>query len=137
MANPTWPAALPYQPMKNAMVLSPPKVRARSDMDDGTARVRRRFRTAPWAMPQQWIWTANQFELFKTFYAVTLDEGAAWVDVPVFHGNAYATAALRFVEEPTAKMKGGWWIVDAKVEIDGFKVLTKAEANAIFPGAIP
>lgn len=136
MANAEWPYALPHQSLRSGLKPTPPKLRARTDFDDGTARTRRRFRTAPWQMAHRWVWTLEQYELFKSFWSVTLAEGAAWFDMPVFTGAGYAVCACRFVEEPQATLKGVSWTVDATLEVNGFTVLTKAEANDRWPGSI-
>ena len=138
MANVAWPTDLPHQPFRDALSPQPsPRLKATTEMEEGNKRQRRRFTQSPWVYPIRWHFDQGQFELFKTFYQVALDYGTAWFDVLVFHGEGYATAACQFVGEYKPRLQGVTWFVDATLDVDGLKVLTKAQANARWPGAIP
>lgn len=139
MANVPWPADLPHAPLKASLKLSPPKVKARSEMDDGRIRQRRRFTSAPRFIPHQWIWTIDQFKLFEVFYEDSLDAGTAWTDLLIWNGEEYAEAACRFDEQEgySASLKGVEATVNAKLEIDNYKRLTLAEAEARWPLSFP
>lgn len=137
MSNVPWPDDLPYQPFRDSLAIQPPKVLTRDDMDGGNVRVRRRTLVETWTYPLRQMFTAAQFELFKTYYSVALDEGAAWFDVPLFHGEDYEEAACRFVDRYEARLRGVNWFVTSSFETEGLKILTKAEANVRWPGSIP
>ena len=140
MPNYQWPSThLPAATLKSAIDLKPPRLQARSEMESGRARVRRRWTSGVWTTPAQWVWTHGQFELWKAIWMApeALAAGANWCDMPLFSGEAIATAAVRVQEDWSARLRGVMWTVSAQLEIDGLVVLSRAAANARWPGAIP
>ncbi|BCW89956.1 hypothetical protein sos41_31240 [Alphaproteobacteria bacterium SO-S41] len=140
MANFQWPTAyLPPWSLKSALKITPPNVLARTDMEAPKARVRRRWTDGLWPYPAALPLSLGQFELFKAIYADpdALDQGANWFDAPIYYGEGYAAAACRFVSPYDATLRGVTWTVAVNLEVEDLKVLTKAEVNARWAGAIP
>ncbi len=139
MANVPWPPGLPHPPLKASLKFAPPKVKARTEMDDGWIRQRRRFTSASRFIPHQWIWTIDQFKLFEVFYEESLYHGTAWTDLLIWNGEEYAEAACRFDEQEgySVTLKGVEATVTARLEVDGYKRLTLAEAEVRWPLSFP
>ncbi len=137
MANIQWPWGLPHQSLKTGFRLLPPELVARTDFDDGTARHRRRQRTAPWKAPQRWAWTEAEYLLFLGFWEHGLGHGAAWFDFPLWTVESYAVAACRFVGRFEPSLKGVTWTVDATLEVTNPAVLGREAINDRWPGTLP
>jgi len=81
----TWPTTLPV-PMLEGYELESGDPTARSDMESGPARVRRRFTAAPDEISLSVLLTEEQMNTFRDFWKNDWYQGAAWVFFPVRDG---------------------------------------------------
>lgn len=92
---------------------------ARTDMEAGPARQRRRFTTGPKTLEASWVLSAAQLALFETFHDVTVEGGSAWFTMPVPIGGLNSVRTVRFVEgyEVRAAAREFSYEVSAKLEV--------------------
>lgn len=116
---PQWPEnILPYEPTRSTYSLVHQDDNARTVMDVGPRRVRRRFTDTTTHVGVEWHWTALEFEYFRAFYEDDLQSGSLWFDVNVFTGSEYQTKRVRFLQPFESKDRGyDHWIVRAQLEI--------------------
>lgn len=112
-----WPDFLPV-PSLSGYELQRQKNKKRTDMDAGSPRVRRRFRSFPTHIPQQWLMNAKQFGMFEWWYDNSIDGGAAWFDAPQKNGTGMVTVQCRFIDDYKAKpVSSDLWQVTATLEV--------------------
>lgn len=83
----TWPSTLPIPQMAGYDVEATDPT-ARTDMDSGPARVRRRFTAAPDKVSLSFIMDEAQMIIFRAFWETDFLSGAAWVYMPIRDGIA-------------------------------------------------
>lgn len=110
---------------------------ARTDMDVGTARQRRRWTTTPTIFPVQFKFTRYQLAIFEGWYYNDAQEGAAWFNITLLSGLGLVTHEARFKGPYRSNPWNGsddanaeWWRVTAQLEIRDRPVLD-AGATAI------
>ncbi|QRM19562.1 hypothetical protein GBK02_09180 [Dechloromonas sp. TW-R-39-2] len=96
---------------------------ARTPMEAGPARVRRRFTRVPTHIPQRWILDQKQFGYFEWWFDNSVDEGAGWFTAPQKNGTGMVTVQCRFVDSEQGPYKAkplsnGLWEVTAELEVD-------------------
>lgn len=116
----TWPTTLPI-PKLIGYGLQTTDPTARTDMDSGPARVRRRFTAAPDRLTLSFIFTEAQMVIFRAFWLSDFQQGAAWVYMPIKDGIA-AGLVSRECRPLTGQFKGGLirdnvWMVEFDVEV--------------------
>lgn len=82
----TWPANLPV-PLLQGYELEAGDTTARTDMESGPARVRRRFTAAPDGVSLSLLLTETEMNTFRDFWDGDWAQGAAWVFFPVRDGR--------------------------------------------------
>ena len=92
-----WPTQLPA-PRLAGYSLAPTSAVARTDMDGGPARQRRRFTAAPTDITLGFLMTRAQFAIFEAWFEHRISSGADWFDASIDNGQGYVAAELRFVE---------------------------------------
>lgn len=95
---PTWPATLPA-PQVAGYALNPVDMTARTEMEAGPARVRRRSSARVDMVPVRWSMTDAQMEIFRAWFdsPTEADGGAAWFSVSLLMGNGgFQTVTARF-----------------------------------------
>lgn len=92
-----WPTQLP-KPKLDGYSLAPQAAFARTDMDAGPARQRRRFTQAPTEITLEIVLTDNQMAIFEGWFEHHVDSGAAWFYAPMRNGKGVTTVEARFVE---------------------------------------
>lgn len=115
----TWPASLPT-PLRSNYALRATDPTARTDMESGSARVRRRFTAAPDHISLSYRFTAAQMAIFRAFWESDFAHGAAWVSLPLIDGR---TADIVYLEcRPTTgkfnatPVSAAFWTVEFEVE---------------------
>lgn len=127
----TWPTQLPA-PQIAGYQLAPEASFARTDMDAGPARQRRRFTAAPTAIDVQLVLTAAQFEIFEAWFERRIESGAQWFSAPIANGQGVSTVDCRFTEPWTAApLGGGDWQVAAKWETRDRPIMSEAALAAL------
>ncbi|MEN9923916.1 MAG: hypothetical protein RL268_42 [Pseudomonadota bacterium] len=112
-----WPSFLPA-PEVDGYSIQPQAAFVRTDMDQGPARQRRRFTTAPTLYPVKWILTEEQMELLEAWYDGAVDAGAAWFLVTLRNGRGLQQVEARFIQPWQAGLLSGWhYEVSATLEV--------------------
>ena len=134
-----WPSYLPV-PTLAGYSLKPKSRTVRTDMEAGTARVRRRFTRVPTVTPAVWRFKQAEFGLFEWWFEHEIDGGAAWFAGPALNGSGLITVQCRFVDGQdgpyAAKpLGGGVWEVSANLEVDQMPVSPPNVLDLIPPGS--
>jgi hypothetical protein len=116
----TWPATLPA-PRLPGYGLQTGDPTARTDMDSGPARVRRRFTAAPDRLTLSFVFTEAQMVIFRAFWLSDFQQGAAWVFIPIKDGSV-AGLVSRECRPTSGQFKSGLlrdtvWAVEFDVEV--------------------
>lgn len=129
-----YPDTLPL-PEVEGYGIQPQAAFIRTDMDQGPARQRRRFTTAPTHYPVKWIMTEEQMELFEAWYEGAADAGAAWFTVQLRNGRGLQQVEARFMQPWQAGLLGGWhYEVSATLEVRNRPLATTGGAMAVESG---
>jgi len=125
-----WPSQLPH-PQLSGYQLAPQSSVARTDMDAGPARQRRRFTAAPTEITQSFRLTTDQLAIFEAWFEHRIASGADWFDAPMQNGQGVTTVECRFVEPwQTAPLGGDMHEVSCKWETRSRPVMSDAELTA-------
>ena len=129
-----WPSSLPV-PLLAGYELQRQKSSKRTDMDSGSARMRKRFTRVPTFIPQSWSFTTKQFGLFEWWFDNTIDGGAAWFDAPQKNGTGMVTVQCRFMEGTykAALVSNEYWQVTATLEVDVMPRISGMAAAEMHP----
>lgn len=116
----TWPSTLPI-PTAAGYGLETADQTARTDMESGPARVRRRSTASPDQISLRFVFDANQMAIFRTFWESDFLFGAAWVMIPIKDGRAVGVvnkecrpSSAKFSAAP---LSASHWAVEFKVEV--------------------
>lgn len=112
----TWPATLPDTILKEAYSETPPDLLVRTEMDQGSAKVRRWGTGNVRPIQGQIRMTQAQVATLDTFYNTTLEGGALRFDWT--HPRTGASEEFRFAAPPTYQSGGGAiWRVQVQLEV--------------------
>jgi len=125
----TWPGLLPNP--STGYALNPVDPVVRSDVEQGPARSRRRFTSAPTKAPVTWKLNKEQFAIFEAFHHYRLNDGAAWFNVNIINGQGLTLCEARFSKMWQAKAAGNRWRVTAELEIRNRPLMTAAELTGL------
>lgn len=98
MAVPVWPATLPA-PTQSGYGYQQKAASARTEMDSGTARVRRRYTRVPTQITLRWVFRDLQLGLFEYFWRKELLDGAGWFDVRALNGTGWQLLRVRPISD--------------------------------------
>lgn len=115
-----YPATLP-KPVARGYMLKPVDPSLRTDMDVGSARVRRRTRARNDRLSLTWVLKDAQMAVFRAWFddSTEADGGTAWVALalPIGDGGS-SNIEFRFIGPYRAPASGGLiWTVTAEVEV--------------------
>ncbi len=82
MATAIWPLVLPQAPQRNGWKDSAPNDLIRTDMDTGSAKVRRRGGDGQWKCTAMYVLTSAQRDVLRAFAYDTIKSGALCFDWP-------------------------------------------------------
>lgn len=117
MTTITWPSDLPA-PEIDGYGIQPQAAIIRTDMDQGPARQRRRFRSAPTHYPVKWFMTEPQLSTLESWFHHVIEDGAAWFDISLRNGQGLQSVEARFIAPWQATMMGGpHYEVSATLEV--------------------
>lgn len=133
----TWPSTLP-DPLVDGYGIEPVSQTVSTDMEVGSARVRRRSFAQVDMLPVQWSLSNDQMTVFRAWFShpIGADGGAAWFSTSLLMGDGSA----RTVQ---ARFAGNWkavyvphlrWQVRAMLEVRYSTVLTALEQQNILRG---
>lgn len=122
MSLPVWPTALEHRPLRDGLRLTQPHEPAHKTEMEGAARRKRpsaTIRVAVFAMV--WDWEQADYDLFRTFYHLTLADGTLRFTMPVFDGagSAYVTRQCQFKDAYEWSRSGLRWRVSAELFVYG------------------
>jgi hypothetical protein len=100
-----WPGTLPDWVLSQGYGEKPPDQLLRSQVEQGPAKVRRRYTAAPRPVQVSIAVTAAQLETFDAFYLTTLEGGALTFDWQ--HPRTGVSKTFRFVKQPEYTHLGG------------------------------
>lgn len=123
---PAWPSTLP-KPLAASYALEPESRMARTDMEAGPARQRRRFTSGPTRVPVEWSFSQQQMAIFEAWWRYQVRDGADWFDVKMLNGKGVSTVEARFVEPYRARRALPRWVVSGVLELRSLPTLTEAE----------
>lgn len=121
-----WPAALPYQPIMDGYVFQPGDTHLATPMEQGE-RVRPRFGVAPAHVELVWPFALTAFELFRTWYRYSLQDGALHFRMPVWNGGAWQDSLCRFRRMYEPRLQGLEWFVSAELHARPYAVALHPE----------
>lgn len=116
----TWPSSLPV-PKFSGYDLQTTDPTARTDMESGPARVRRRYTAAPDHVSLGFILDETQMATFRALWESDFQNGAAWVFVPIKDGRSVGVSNKE-VRPLTGSFKSApvsatHWSVEFQVEV--------------------
>lgn len=79
---PTWPASLPQSPLQRDYNETLPNLTITTQMDQGPAKVRRRFTAGVTKYQFSFLMNATQLTAFNTFFTSDISSGALAFDFP-------------------------------------------------------
>ena len=93
---------------------------ARTEMDVGIPRVRRRSAASYYHVTAQWLLTDAQMSAFDTWWRGSGRSGAVWFNLGLKIRGARALYASRFIGPPKVTLKQpGVWRMSGKLEVRG------------------
>ncbi|MGO4154337.1 hypothetical protein [Cupriavidus sp. YAF13] len=114
---PVWPGTLPV-PLSSGYSYTQKTTTARTEMDSGVARSRRRFRRAPAQINLKWLFLQEQLAVFEYFWDNDLLQGASWFDTIATSGTGPQLIRVRCISDgytPT-QVDPQHWEVTMQVE---------------------
>lgn len=140
MTTVTWPATLP-RPTFDGYRLKRQDPIARTEMESGPARQRRRYSQVPTRIPVRWRFTAWEFALFEAWTQWDAKDGAEWFAIDLLGGIGMASHDARFFgqggqpydAQPLRGGRGGGvtWIVTATLEVRDHPVLSASALDIL------
>ena len=132
---PVWPGTLP-SPSPDGYAITPVTAFSRTDMDNGTARQRRRFTRTPSYLSVSWTFSQEQLAVFEGFVAYELGLGANWFQVRMLSGTGMNQVQARLMDDPPYKatLQGGSkdiFQVSATLEIKALPIATRDQYEVI------
>ena len=116
----TWPSSLP-NPLRSGYGVEVQDATIRTDMDSGSARVRRRSTSIPDRVTVSWLFDADEMATFRSFWNGDWNYGAAWVTIPLRHFMTSALVNLDCRPVPATfkatPASSTHWQVDITVEV--------------------
>jgi len=118
MTIPVWPSQLPPCPLLDGFERQPQAPFERTEMDNGLARHRRRFRVFPVTIPVQFVLTRAQYDVYTAFCVDTLNGWADWFMVNIDGPGGVALKRVRWFRPiPTeARIGADHWRITGQLE---------------------
>lgn len=117
MAN--WPVSLP-KPALSGYSVEPQNAVLKTQMEAGPNRYRKRYTAVPTDIKGRILLNAAQMAIFKTFYQVTINQGADWFVFDGLNtGSGFTVGSeVHFTEPYKANLIGrGQWDVSFSLEL--------------------
>jgi hypothetical protein len=123
----TYPDSLP-RPLLSSLAFKQQSNVLRTEMDSGTARVRKRFSSVPTFMDASWKINATECEAFEGFIEHALNSAVNWFVLAIKTPQGLVEHDVRFVQNPMENYKPiskKFWEYSANIEIKKRKVPTE------------
>jgi hypothetical protein len=88
---------------------------ARTDMEAGPARHRRRWTTTPTVFQATFVFTRYELAIFEGWFVHVADEGAAWFNIPLLSGLGVVLHEARFRSPYRAVPNNGGGTVNSEL----------------------
>lgn len=118
MTTPIFPALLPaaslssygYRPGENLI---------RTEMENGPAKVRRRFISVPTDVNVTWKFSRAELATFESFFRNTIYDGSGWFQIKLVNGSGETLCTARFKEPYQAETlsRENVWRITATLEV--------------------
>lgn len=114
----TFPLNLP-SPLLDGYEVDPVESNARTDMESGAARVRRRTSAKNDKVTLTWAFSDEEFKQFRAWYDTDINGGASWFDMYLHTGSSSPNVQARFSGAFKASLITSrlHWKVSASLEI--------------------
>jgi hypothetical protein len=127
---PVWPGTLP-EFEKDSYTLSDPGAVTRSDIDNGRAEMRVRFRGRVTEYSGKLILTQSQRDIFWQFWKNTLINGQTWFMAPFANAVSQSKLRARIVAAPVESPNGAWYELTFALETVNAPIMSIYEYHAI------
>ncbi len=127
-----WPIKYLPRPLADGYGLQPMPSTIRTDMDNATARVRRRFTRQMTTASLNFNFTRLQYGLFDGFWRGTLGDGSAWCNIILRNGISDDVWTVRGVAPFKSQMiSPDVWRVSWEVEVDQMPQLSAGDLEGL------
>jgi hypothetical protein len=110
----------------------------RTDMDNGFARMRRRFTRAPTIATVAWNMPATDFGLFDSWWRSVLLDGTSWFLLPMRNGVSDDHWLVRGIQPPEAALlTADVYKITWRLEVDAVAYLSADDVAAIIASQAP
>jgi len=132
MSDITWPQTLPL-PTVQGYGVYPGDATARTEMEAGLARQRRRFTDVPTKVSVRWIMRRDQYAIFEGWYRWHAREGASWFAITLLGGLGLLEQEARFTRQFSSRLLAGGtlWEITSELEIRERPVLDEGLLNLL------
>jgi hypothetical protein len=123
-----YPSNMLPRPLSDGYGLAAMPSTIRTDMDNGFARVRRRFTRAPTAATLNWNMPAQKFGLFDSWWRSVLLDGTSWFLSPLRNGVSDDAWLVRGVQSPeVSTLTTDVYRISWRVEVEAVPALDAAD----------
>jgi hypothetical protein len=127
-----WPSSRLPRPLADGYGLTAMPSTLRTEMDNGAARMRRRFTRQMTVASLAFNMRREQFGLFDGFWRGTLSDGTAWFVMPLRNGISDDPWTVRGIAPPEASLiSPDVWRVSWKVEVDQIPQLSAGDVEGL------
>lgn len=120
MSLPVWPVAVEHRPLRSAFRVIEPHVKPlETELEGGSIRRRPSTTIRRALLAFGWDWTDEQYTIFRTFYHLTLSEGALRFTMSVPDGDLYVERSCQFKGMYEATRPTRFWRISAQIHIFG------------------
>lgn len=127
----TWPTIFPSPSLFKYSIRQDESI-ARTKMDSGVARQRRRYTTVPSNVKVSWVMNDEIFGYFESWYKYKAKAGSEWVNLTLKNGLGLESTEVRFFKPYIAKpISGNIWSINAELEVRSMLTLSEQHINLI------
>jgi hypothetical protein len=107
----------------------------RTQMESGESRQRRTSASVPEKVTLKWKLTAQEMEVWRSWWKYTLLDGTAWFQCQITSGASVVESNCRFTDVYSAMPEGpDVWIVSGQLETDDLPLMSEADLEAYLNG---
>lgn len=121
----TWPTSLPVA-LAAGYGYAPQQAFVRTDMDQGPARQRRRFTSAPTIYSVSWLMSEAQFGIFESWFRDEANDGAEWFEIQLRGGTGMQTVEARFMTGWSVERVASMYKIEAQLEVRNRPIETRS-----------
>lgn len=117
-----FPTGLPAPSQEFSIQQAPNSTR--TSMQSGRVRQRRTSANQAYQSSIRWVFTDEEFELFKFFLEYEAAGGSAWFDAPLFTGGQVKPHRIRLIDGAYSAEYQSWfgWAVSATVDLESLHI---------------